>query len=1031
MQNWKRAWLALLVAASWCSLAPGQVTINEIRIDQTGADNDEYFELAGPPLTDLSPYTYLVIGDGAGGSGVIEVVVPLTGQAINALGFFLVTEATFGAGAITGTPDLILPGANPLNFENNDNLTHLLVEGFTGANADDLDTNDDGVLDVTPWTSIVDLIALVLEPNPPTGTEYHYGPPEIGPDGLFVPGHVFRCPDGSGAWQIGPFDPTGGQDTSGAPNACSSCLNPQGLSCVPDCVTGNVQLTWTNPVAYTSITVLRDGVPFAPLGGGDTSFTDVGVPTNMSYTYQVIGDCMGTPSNPSTCNVNHCPCLAASALSCVSDCITNDVSLTWTNNQTYTGIVIRRNGSVVGSVPGTATSFTDMAAPDGIYTYDVEVTCAAGLGTTSCSVFHCVTTFPPVVINEIVTDQPGSDDEEYFELSGPPAASLAGLSYIVLGDIGANGGVVEAIVDLSPYSLDANGLFWAAELDFNATMPPCQAGSLMLCGTPNLVLGVGGLNFENDDNVTHMLVFNFTGTLNQDLDLDDDGVLEITPWAGILDCVALLGTPSGGDPVYCTTTLGPDASCAGTFVPSHSIRCTGGLSPNPWRVGDFGSNFDDTPGASNFCPDCFEIEDLTASTDCVTGNLTLNWVNGDNYVGITVFRNAVSVATLPGSATTFSEVLPAGNYSYQVIGICALGDTTAELTLYHGVYNGETNVIFSGEGRCVGGIDSALALQVALDGGGQNSVIIGQLDGYACLAQLGPGDILWVCNGTFPDKYFMTAADGAALVSVLSAGASIYIEGAGTFVYDPATPFDDYDGIDNSARMTGVGGLADDSLTTLNGMSFSNLNLTAFQGVVYNQDNLAGNDYNDTLIPAGTTMADIPDGTAGPIWANNPDDPMNPELPYVVGLYFKTDGPNGASFGDVITSTFEFGGFGGDQIGLAAAYSTALRRVDNPPVGTEFIRGRCNGDSSVNIADAVFLLGFLFPGGNPPNVLDCRDACDANDDGSLNIADVIRLLGALFGSPTVPLPPPNTATGCGVDPTDTDALDCAGPVPAC
>jgi len=85
----------------------------------------------------------------------------------------------------------------------------------------------------------------------------------------------------------------------------------------------------------------------------------------------------------------------------------------------------------------------------------------------------------------------------------------------------------------------------------------------------------------------------------------------------------------------------------------------------------------------------------------------------------------------------------------------------------------------------------------------------------------------------------------------------------------------------------------------------------------------------------------------------------------------------------------------------------------------DFVRGECNGDAQVNIADAVMLLGFLFPAGTPPS-LDCRDACDANDDGQLNIADVVALLSSLFGSPSMPLPPPTT---CGVDPV-VDALEC-------
>ena len=40
--------------------------INEIRIDQPGTDNDEYFELLGEPNASLDGLTYIVIGDGVG-----------------------------------------------------------------------------------------------------------------------------------------------------------------------------------------------------------------------------------------------------------------------------------------------------------------------------------------------------------------------------------------------------------------------------------------------------------------------------------------------------------------------------------------------------------------------------------------------------------------------------------------------------------------------------------------------------------------------------------------------------------------------------------------------------------------------------------------------------------------------------------------------------------------------------------------------------------------------------------------------------
>jgi predicted extracellular nuclease len=201
--------LALLSVLSGTALAAPDVNISEIRIDQPSTDNDEYFELVGAAGTSLDGLTYLVIGDGTGGSGVIEAVVDLSGQTIPGSGYFVAAEGTF----TLGTADLTVS----LNFENDDNVTHLLVSGFTGSNGDDLDTDDNGVLDVTPWAELVDLIALVEENNPPTGTEYHYGPPSIGPDGSYVPGHAYVCPAG---WAIGEFD-LGVNDTPGAENDCA------------------------------------------------------------------------------------------------------------------------------------------------------------------------------------------------------------------------------------------------------------------------------------------------------------------------------------------------------------------------------------------------------------------------------------------------------------------------------------------------------------------------------------------------------------------------------------------------------------------------------------------------------------------------------------------------------------------------------------------------------------------------------------------------------------------------------------------
>ncbi len=195
------------------------VRINEIRMDQPSTDFDEYFELRGTPTTPLSTLTYIVIGDNpSGNGGVIESVTPLTGEKIPADGVILAAKSTYSLG---GTPDLT---TTTINFENDDNMTHMIVENFTGANGDDLDTPDDGVLDSTPWDRILDSVAVVKTASPVAGVdEYYYSATTVGPAGSVSPFHVLRCPP-SDAWVPGTEETSAnfGNDTPGAanPNVC-------------------------------------------------------------------------------------------------------------------------------------------------------------------------------------------------------------------------------------------------------------------------------------------------------------------------------------------------------------------------------------------------------------------------------------------------------------------------------------------------------------------------------------------------------------------------------------------------------------------------------------------------------------------------------------------------------------------------------------------------------------------------------------------------------------------------------------------
>lgn len=84
----------------------------------------------------------------------------------------------------------------------------------------------------------------------------------------------------------------------------------------------------------------------------------------------------------------------------------------------------------------------------------------------------------------------------------------------------------------------------------------------------------------------------------------------------------------------------------------------------------------------------------------------------------------------------------------------------------------------------------------------------------------------------------------------------------------------------------------------------------------------------------------------------------------------------------------------------------------------DFLRGDCNQDGNVDLADGIRLLGYLFSGSTP--FIGCEDGCDGNDDGVLDISDVVRMVNYLFAG-GLPLSAPFPA--CGGDPT-ADTLGC-------
>jgi len=592
--------LAVLLGTS-AAAAQNDPVINEFVFNHTGTDTNEYIEVAGDPATDYSTFTVLELeGDGSG-AGVVDGVFPV--GTTDAAGIWF--TGFFNNALENGTVSL------------------LLVEGFTGNAGDDLDTDNDGLLDVAPWSRLVDSVG-VTDGDAGDGT---YATVTLTPgfDGVpFTPGGASRIPnavdtdtasdwlrndfDGAGIPALEPGSPDPGEALN-TPDAPNQAVGAEPADPVINEFVFNhtgadnfeyVEVAGDPATDYSAFTVLElegdssgAGVVDGVFPVGTTNADGLWLAgffsnalENGTVTLLLVEGFSGSQGDD--LDTDNDGLLDATPWARIVDSVA--VTDGGSSDRDYANVTLTPGFDGVPFTPGGASRIPNAVDTDSVGDWLRNDFSGAGIpaldpGTpdpgeafnTPEAINEAVPQeVPEVFLNEIRIDQPSSDTDEYFELTGTPGAPLDRLTYLVIGDGSGGSGVIENVTSLAGQSIPGDGFFFAAESSFTL-------------GTPDLVTSLG---FENSDNVTHLLVADFTGSNGQDLDTDDDGVLDATPWSEQVDCLALVESPGGGDRIYCATTVGPD----GFFVPAHVFLCDDG-----WRIGGFGLDATDTPGVENLC----------------------------------------------------------------------------------------------------------------------------------------------------------------------------------------------------------------------------------------------------------------------------------------------------------------------------------------------------------------------------------------------------------------------------------------------
>jgi len=255
-----------------------QPIINEFVFNHTGSDTNEFVEIMGDANTDLSNFWILQIeGDSSSSTGRIVSAVQVGTTDVN--GYFATDFSS--------------------NTYQNGTSSLLLVEGFTGAVDDDIDTNDDGSIDNAPWASVVDSVAV----NDGGTGDITYSSTVLsgGFDGVsFTPGGASRIPDGTDTdsaadWARNDFDLAGIQG-DGSTLDDGEALNTPGAENATDTNGGGNNGGGNNGGGNT--------VPFVPIydiqGASHTSSFEgmqvrtsgvvTAVDSNGFYIQDVVGD---------------------------------------------------------------------------------------------------------------------------------------------------------------------------------------------------------------------------------------------------------------------------------------------------------------------------------------------------------------------------------------------------------------------------------------------------------------------------------------------------------------------------------------------------------------------------------------------------------------------------------------------------------------------------------------------------------------------------------------------------------------------
>ncbi len=186
-------------------------------------------------------------------------------------------------------------------------------------------------------------------------------------------------------------------DSVGSPASCEviTLLPPEIVSCSSDAGVVTVELSFPSPTA--KVRIFRDGDEVTPAGGlevtgNSASFEDDPLlPGTYTYEAIAVGDTGSESAVSDTCESE----VPAPPVQLTCSAADGEGNLNWVLNRSYDSIDIFRNGTLIDSVAGNATLYSDPDSPlqAGDYVYEI----VGVVGDSRSEADSCeMTIFPPI-----------------------------------------------------------------------------------------------------------------------------------------------------------------------------------------------------------------------------------------------------------------------------------------------------------------------------------------------------------------------------------------------------------------------------------------------------------------------------------------------------------------------------------------------------------------------------------------------------------------------------------------------------------